>query len=165
MVVVVVTGGAVVVVVVVMGGAVVVVVGGGLISAVPEVISPVMVRSLRPDVLVQALIEAAEGVDTVTRAGPANEPVDRLVLTVVLVKVAAAPFIFPVHARLRVAPAPVNFRRQVRGLCWNDPVTVPPVMVVPWVVEVHLDNLPWTDEALVPPPEVFSEGRNVTVTE
>jgi hypothetical protein len=144
---------------------VVVVVGGGLITADPEVISPVMVRSLSPAALVQARMEVAEGSVRVTLAGPWKEPVDLLVLRAVLVNAAATPLSFPFQARLSVAPTPVNLRLQVTGLRRNDPLTVPLVMVVPRVVEVHLDSLPLTEDAFVPPPDDFSEGRNVTVTE
>jgi hypothetical protein len=144
---------------------VVVVVVGGVTTAVPEVISPVIMRSLSPALLVQALTEAVEGLYTVTLAGPGKEPVDLLVLTVVFENAAAAPFLFPFQTRVSVAPTPVNVRLQVSGLRRNDPLTVPLVMVIPRAVEVHLDSFPLTDDAFVPPPEDFSEGRKVTVAE
>ena len=144
---------------------VVVVVGGGAIAADPDEMSPVTARSLSPEGLVQARTEATEGLITVTLAGPAKEPVDLLVLRVVLVKAAATPFRFPFQARLSVDPTPVNVRLQVSGLRRNDPLTVPPVMVIPWVVEVHLDSFPLTEDAFVPPPEDLSDGRNATVAE
>ncbi len=78
---------------------------------------------------------------------------------------AATPFLFPLQARLSVDPTPVSLRLQVRGVRRNDPLTVPLAMVIPRVVEVHLDSFPLTEDAFVPPPEDFSEGRNATVAE
>ena len=76
------------------------------------------------------------------------------------------PLTLPFHATLSDAHAPVGaLVTQLRGLLANEPVTFPAVMVTSLLLDVQLDNVPFTVDGPVSPPESVSAGENETLAD
>ncbi len=142
-------------------------------TCVPKMIVPARSSVLMP-FLAWHKVARFEGASRPTSALPENDPVALVPLTVVAVKVAfpayvvpsTKPLTLPFHTTLSDADAPVvELVTQLRGLLANEPVTFPTVMVTSLLLGVQPDNVPFTVDGLVPPPESVTAGENDTLAD